>query len=578
MKKIKKCYYINLSYRKDRKVFIEKEIKKSKLIGDIAERFDAINGFSIHPRLIDKDILSENAIEDILMENINRHGLTLTQGALGVLLSYLNLFDDIKNLKNEEDVVVLIEDDSFISENFDFELKKILHELPENFDICYLGYGEEKIESELFSESLSIPRGQVTCLPGLLISKNGAEKLIRLLKNLSYQIDTEIYLKRDLLNVFVSNKKITEVKNQFDSNIQGDKNCIKKYKKQNYIFSTLAYGVNANDNALRLAADLDFFKQKIIVISDTPEIYSGFDNVIAKPYPKKDFSYNDKIFCFEEGLKYEDAVVCLDSDCRIFYEDFKKTYTNFFRIVEPGFHPSWNWGNINKENGFFSSNDAPGRVAGYGELCLKTCSEAGIDIKNAIHYQEGILALCADNGRERGFLNLWRSLAEKLDEYEKKAKSEKIGQGEGNLIGIAVSESKITVNSEDFLNFLGRDIKYNFYGTCMENYINQTPNRKTVENYKGSPLFNNKIQISFKDKNVNLKYKIYEHSSDILCMTFEWNDNRAVDFLDHEFKINNNIYHFNSDKFGNFYFKKSENLEIHHTYDWYGEKNWEKIL
>jgi hypothetical protein len=58
-----------------------------------------------------------------------------------------------------------------------------------------------------------------------------------------------------------------------------------------------------------------------------------------------------------------------------------------------------------------------------------------------------------------------------------------------------------------------------------------------------------------------------------MTLTYEWNKNNNVEFLDHEFVINDVVYHFNSEKSGEFHFIKQLNMKIYHTYDWYGNKN-----
>jgi GR25 family glycosyltransferase involved in LPS biosynthesis len=575
IKDLKKCYYINLPFREDRRAFIEKEIAKSEILISISERFEAVDGYSVHPRLLSNNLLSEKAIEDILMDNINRWGLTLTQGGLGVLLSYLEIFERVKNIK--DGLVLTLEDDSIIRENFDEKLENVLAELPSNFDICYLGYGGEKIKNETFSENLIVPTGEITCLPAMIISPGGAETLIKILKNISHQIDTEIYSSRRFLKMFAAKEKLVQIKNEFTSNIQGDKSCIKKYKKQNFIFSTIAHGKKANCDALKLAADLDFFKQKILIVTDDKDSFVGVENVIPVDYGSRDFSYNDKRICFEEGFKISDCVVYVDADSRIFYQNFKPSYTNFFRIAQPGFHPSWNWGKVNKKNGFFDSKDIEERTDGYGEKAMQKCNEMNISLDEAFHYQEGMFAICKENGKEVEFLNTWKELSCSLDEYERSKKSKKIGLGEGNLIGLSLVKSGMTINSEEFVNYLGEDIKYNFYGIYMDEYISNFPGRKIVDNFSGKPLTSKRIEVEFQDKKIDLYYRIYEFNSTLLTLSFEWNKNNNVEFLDHEFKINDEIFHFNSDKFGNFYLKKQNNLEIYHTYDWYGEKIWQKI-
>jgi GR25 family glycosyltransferase involved in LPS biosynthesis len=573
---IKHCFYINLERREDRKKFIEDELKKSNHLKNIYKRFDAINGYKIHPRSVQKDLLSNNAIDDILMETITAWGLSLTQGGLGVLLSYIKLFELIETLDSP---AITFEDDVIIDDNFDSYLEKILDELPSDFDFCYLGYGDTKIEKESYSENLSIPKGMITCLPSLIISPKGATRLLETLKDIDNQIDTAIYTKCKSLNVFVSNQKIVQVKNSFVTDIQGNNSCKKEYKKQNYIISTIAVGENANKNALKLCCDLNYFKQKILVVTDKKELYEQLPNVIISEYPNKRFTYNDKIICFEEGFKIEDCVVYIDSDSRIFYKDYKNCYSNFLRIVEPGFHPSWDWGKLTRrDSGFFESTDISVRVKGYGELALQTSKELNIPIENAYHYQEGIIIICKDDGKEEILLDTWKKLSSVLDEFEIKNNSQRIGLGEGNLIGLSVAKSGIKINNNDVSNYIGDNLKYNFCsGGQINDYLKNYPGRKTVKIGDGVLLKSNSLNIEFKEKEVDLSYTIHEMNDNLIILTYDWNQNNNVEFLDHEFKINDVVYHFNSEKNGELIFEKKRNTQIYHTYDWYGERNWKLI-
>lgn len=573
---IKHCFYINLERREDRKSFIESELNKSEYLKNIYKRFDAVEGYKIHPRSVKEGLLSENAIDDILMDTITAWGLSLTQGGLGVLLSYINLFELIETLDSP---AITFEDDVVIDENFDSQLEKVINELPKDFDFCYLGYGDTKIEKIDYSENLSIPKGMITCLPSLIISPKGAKNLLDKLKNIDNQIDTAIYTKCKDLSVFVSNKKIVQVRNSFVTDIQGNNSCRKDYKKQNYIISTIAVGENANKNALKLCCDLNYFKQKILVVTDKKELYDQLPNVIISEYPNKRFTYNDKIICFEEGFKIEDCVVYIDSDSRIFYKDYKNCYSNFLRIVEPGFHPSWDWGKlIRKDSGFFESTDISVRAKGYGELALKTAKELDIPIENAYHYQEGIIIICKDEGREKTLLDTWKSLSSVLDDFEIKNNSQRIGLGEGNLVGLSVAKSGIKINNNDVSNYIGDNLKYNFCsGGQINDYLKNYPGRKTVKIGDGVLLKSNTININFKDKEIDLSYTIHEMNDNLIILTFEWNQNNNVEFLDHEFKVNDVIYHFNSEKHSELIFEKKRNTQIYHTYDWYGERNWELI-
>ena len=133
---IKYCFYINLEKRTDRKLFIENQLNKSTILKNIYQRFDAVDGSTINPRTLKDGVLSENAIQDVLMDTVTAWGLSMTQGGLGVLMSYLNLFEKISELDSP---AITFEDDVEIDDSFDDKLKMILSELPNDFDYCYLG-------------------------------------------------------------------------------------------------------------------------------------------------------------------------------------------------------------------------------------------------------------------------------------------------------------------------------------------------------------------------------------------------------------------------------------------------------
>ncbi len=573
---IKHCFYLNLERRPDRKLFIEEQLNKSVLLKDIYERFDSVDGYKVHPRDVKEGLLTENAIEDVLMDTVTAWGLSLTQGGLGVLLTYKKVFEKISQLDSP---AITFEDDTRIKDNFDYYLEKVLNELPDDFDLCYLGYGEIKIETEKYSDHLSKPKGIVTCLPSLIISPKGAKNLLEILKNVDNQIDTAIYTKGKHLNLFVSNEKIVEVKNEFKTDIQGNHGCRKDYVKQNYIISTIAVGDDANKKALKLCYDLNYFKQELLIVTDRKDLFEKVPNVILVEYPNKRFSYNDKIICFEEGFKYYDCVVYIDSDSRIFYKNYKNCYTNFLRKIEPGFHPSWDWGKVIRDSGgFFNSTDISGRIKGYGELALLKSKELEIPLENAYHYQEGALIICKDGGKEKILLDTWRSLSSVLDDYEIYNNVKRVGIGEGNLVGLSVAKSEIKINSHNVANFIGDNLKYNFCsGGQIGDYIKNFPDRTTVKISDGTLIKTNEINVEFDNKFIDLTYEIYQLSDNLMCLTYKWNNKNNVEFLDHEFKINNNVYHFNSEKTGEMVFEYRKNIEIYHTYDWYGRRNWKEI-
>jgi len=573
---VKYCFYINLQRRPDRRKFIESQLEKSPFLKGIFQRFEAVDGLNVNPRDLEEGFLTENAIEDILSEEVVAWGLSMTQGALGVLLTYRKLFERISGL---DSCAILFEDDVEIDGCFDEKLKDILSELPDDFDYCYVGRGEDEIQHEQYSQSLVVPKGVITCLPSLIVSPAGAKKLLERLKGVDHQIDSFMYMKREGLNVFCSKQRLVKIKNEFTTDIQGRGGCVKNYRSQNYIFATIACGEDSSQKALKFALDLNHFGQKILIVTDRRNTFKSCENVVVVDYPDKQFSYNDKIICFEEGFRHADAVVYADADCRICYESFKSCYANLKRIAPPGFHPSWDWGKIIRDEGkFFKGTDIPNRSEGYGELAREICHDLRIPVEDAFHYQEGVLILSKDEDKHLKLLETWRVLADKLDSFEIESGSPRIGAGEGNLFGLAVAKSGIKINSHDFANLIGRDVKYNFYGDVAEDFFKRNPNRRILIGNDGRLVANRTTQVKFQDKDVNLSFSVYELNDGLCSLNFKWNANSAVEFLDHEFEINGDIYHFNSQINGEFYFKKGDPTKINHTYDWYGEKNWSLVF
>ena len=99
MNEIKNCFYLNLDRRPDRQVHIENELNKSIILKDLYERFPAVDGLTIHPRSLPDGLITQNALEDILSDTVTAWGLSLTQGGLGVLLSYIELFKKISQYR-----------------------------------------------------------------------------------------------------------------------------------------------------------------------------------------------------------------------------------------------------------------------------------------------------------------------------------------------------------------------------------------------------------------------------------------------------------------------------------------------
>ena len=131
-------------------------------------------------------------------------------------------------------------------------------------------------------------------------------------------------------------------------------------------------------------------------------------------------------------------------------------------------------------------------------------------------------------------MDTWKAMSSKLDEFEINNGSNRIGIGEGNLIGLSIVRSSIRVNDNEVANYIGEDIKYNFFGIYLERYIQNYPDRKSVKISDGTLISSKSIDIKFEDKFIDLNYKIFQLDNNLMTLTYEWNKNNNVEFLDHE--------------------------------------------
>ena len=132
--KIDKTIYINRKSRTDRNENIQSRLKE---VGLKAFRF--------------------NAIESEPVEGIEEHPTSLNDGAKGCFKSHVQVWKNIladDKLKN----VLILEDDATFAENFKEVLDVALSELPDDYDILYLGASEDNGQYRLNDDTFSVVR------------------------------------------------------------------------------------------------------------------------------------------------------------------------------------------------------------------------------------------------------------------------------------------------------------------------------------------------------------------------------------------------------------------------------------
>ena len=208
---IKNIYLINLDKRRDRLEHFIKQSKNSQVIQRY-KRISAIDGL-----LLTDDELQANVTEkgySDIVNNKKTNGLYLTRGAVGLALTYKLL------LEKSDNTTLFLEDDIIVHNKFDNILNKAIQELPSDWDILYLGwYPSKNLIITNVSKNINSINGQINGTQGWLISDAGAKKFIKMFP-ISYQIDTEIYLNKNIKKYSTIYPIVSRSCLYFDSDIQ----------------------------------------------------------------------------------------------------------------------------------------------------------------------------------------------------------------------------------------------------------------------------------------------------------------------------------------------------------------------
>ena len=197
-----KIYYINLKRRPDRKNHIEEQLNKYT---NNYTRFDAYDGQILDLNNLDNNIIHKNNIKDVLSDK-KTMGITLTLGAIGCAMSHRSIWEKIANSNYEK--VLILEDDIEINDNI-YNFNSIYNEVPKDWDILYIGSGQyiknEKITNNIFKLD------HAYCLYGYIINSRSARKLLDNIFPLKQQIDSSIYLNKNINAYIVEPVMITRI-------------------------------------------------------------------------------------------------------------------------------------------------------------------------------------------------------------------------------------------------------------------------------------------------------------------------------------------------------------------------------
>jgi GR25 family glycosyltransferase involved in LPS biosynthesis len=148
-----------------------------------------------------KDVLDRYGIKVNWSPYDKRTGNPLP-GELGIWVSTINTWKYIVN--NNVDMLLVLEDDIVLHNDFVNRFNECIKDLPKNFDFFSLYYFNEHFlleeETEIGSEYLHKSDNQYSAAQGILYSNSGAKKLLKLVTKLGidYTCDCFIYKKAKL--------------------------------------------------------------------------------------------------------------------------------------------------------------------------------------------------------------------------------------------------------------------------------------------------------------------------------------------------------------------------------------------
>jgi GR25 family glycosyltransferase involved in LPS biosynthesis len=203
---------INLDRRCDRWSDFLDQTQNSSLINKFHKRISAIDG---------KDLTNNDFIQYVRVGGYNNiisskqtKGLYLSRGAIGLAMTYYRICENCIR------PTILLEDDIIISKQFDKVFAQAFMELPEDWDILYLGWCQSSnLKIIPITEHISSISGQVNGTHGWMINPLSAKKILNIFP-LRYQIDTEIYLNKNLKKYSTTIPIVSQSKIYAHSDIQ----------------------------------------------------------------------------------------------------------------------------------------------------------------------------------------------------------------------------------------------------------------------------------------------------------------------------------------------------------------------
>lgn len=139
----------------------------------------------------------KNIMKDLSIHKDNWQWVPPRNGEIGLWLT--NIFVFKKMIEEDIDMLILLEDDAMISEDFVYMFKKIIDEVPKNFDFVSLQYPKSsrfhyKDDAEIGLEHVCLAKYNHFGTMSVLWSKSGAEKMLSSVKNTGFIHPIDLYM------------------------------------------------------------------------------------------------------------------------------------------------------------------------------------------------------------------------------------------------------------------------------------------------------------------------------------------------------------------------------------------------
>ena len=144
--KISNVYYINLDRRQDRRQQMESEFARVQIPTDKIERFEAIDGNSLH-----KYNISEK--EEAYFEKCDFNHRPNKPYLMGNQLSHCRILEDI--IQNKYPLTLIFQDDLVFHDTFNQELQNIVDYIPNDTEIIWIGFHKFASGKRIISWDLS---------------------------------------------------------------------------------------------------------------------------------------------------------------------------------------------------------------------------------------------------------------------------------------------------------------------------------------------------------------------------------------------------------------------------------------